>query len=115
MTPFRSVESGTARSRFNTALAKARSEVERTIGVLKNRLRCLLGARQLHYKPEKVAQIVNVCCALHNICVYYNIGTEDIPFPEVAHNQETSENGDIDSSSFSAEANQIREEILASF
>lgn len=116
LTPFRSAENGTARSRFNKSLAKARSEVERTIGVLKNRWRCLLGARQLHYKPEKVAKIVNVCCALHNICVHHNIVAEDDQSSEeVAHNQENYESSDVDSSSFAAEANRIREEILESF
>ncbi|XP_055628063.1 putative nuclease HARBI1 [Toxorhynchites rutilus septentrionalis] len=51
VTPFRAPEEGSLESDFNQ--------------------RCLLGARQLHYTPTKCAQIVNVCCALHNICLEY--------------------------------------------
>lgn len=92
--------------------------MERTIGVIKNRFRCLLGARQLHYKPQKVAQIVNVCCALHNICVHYKIATEDTPSTDqIEDNQETQESfsSEDDASSFATEAIRIRQEILQSF
>ena len=71
MTPYRSAEEGSAEALYNTKHAKARNIVERTIGVLKNRFRCLLGARQLHFKPEKAIKIVNICVALHNICIEY--------------------------------------------
>ncbi|XP_055644036.1 putative nuclease HARBI1 [Toxorhynchites rutilus septentrionalis] len=71
VTPFRAPEEGSLESDFNQRHALGRGIVERTIGVLKNRFRCLLGARQLHYTPTKCAQIVNVCCALHNICLEY--------------------------------------------
>ncbi|XP_041769551.1 uncharacterized protein LOC121592211 [Anopheles merus] len=59
---------------FYTNHAKGREIIERTFGALKNRFRCLLGARQLHYTPEKATQIINVCyCALHNMCIAYKI------------------------------------------
>lgn len=46
--------------------------------MLKGRFRCLLAARELHYSPEKAIQIFNVCCALHNVCIKYNIAYQDI-------------------------------------
>lgn len=76
VTPFRSAGEGSSESRFNYIHARTRNIVERTIGVLKNRFRCILGARQLHYSPDMAAKITSVCAALHNICIYYKT---DIP------------------------------------
>lgn len=66
-------EDGSPEMRFNEVHSKCRNIIERTNGVLKNRWRCLLGARELYYTPEKAAKVVNICCALHNICIYYNV------------------------------------------
>ncbi|XP_017467848.1 PREDICTED: putative nuclease HARBI1 [Rhagoletis zephyria] len=55
MTPYRSVSEGTQHSNYNMRHSRTRNIVERTIGVLKNRFRCLLGARKLHYLPKKVS------------------------------------------------------------
>lgn len=76
MTPHRVPEDGSTEMRFNEVHSKSRNIIERTNGVLKNRWRCLLGARQLHYCPEKAAKITNVCCALHNICLNYKVREE---------------------------------------
>ncbi|XP_065366314.1 putative nuclease HARBI1 [Calliphora vicina] len=67
ITPFRSTVEGSSESRFNYIHARTRNIVERTIGVLKNRFRCILGARQLHYTPDTAAKITSVCAALQNI------------------------------------------------
>ena len=64
---------GSPESNFNEIHSRIRIVVEQSIWVLKNRFRCLLGARQLHYSPELAAKIVAVCAALHNICVHFNI------------------------------------------
>lgn len=71
ITPFRNADVGTVEMKFNDTHTKCRNIIERTNGVLKNRWRCLLGARELHYNPKKAIQITNVCTALHNICITY--------------------------------------------
>lgn len=70
MTPYRSPTT-IAGKNFNGKHCKLRNIVERCFGVLKNRFRCIIGSRGLHYTPAKVTQIINACCALHNICIYY--------------------------------------------
>lgn len=71
LTPYRTAAAASAELKFNDAHSKCRNIIERTNGVLKGRWRCLLGARELHYMPKKVIKMVNVCVALHNICIAY--------------------------------------------
>ncbi|XP_072144204.1 putative nuclease HARBI1 [Dermacentor andersoni] len=59
----------TAEGRYNTAHAAMRSVVERCIGLLKSRFRCLQRYRALHYQPERAATIVAACAVLHNLCL----------------------------------------------
>lgn len=77
ITPFRAAEEGSVECRFNTIHSRTRNVVERAIGVLKNRFRCVLGERQLHYSPQMAAKITAVCAALHNICIYYKIDSRE--------------------------------------
>lgn len=63
---------------FNTTHARARSVVERSIGMLKGRWRCLDGSGgRLLYDPEKVCQIILACCVLHNICLSHGLELEN--------------------------------------
>lgn len=79
-----------------------RSFIERCNGVLKMRFRCLLKDRTLHYKPEKVTSIINVCIVLHNMCITNNIplhehNTEDIDNLGIIEDQDNNiNNGNID-------------------
>ncbi|XP_072142665.1 putative nuclease HARBI1 [Dermacentor andersoni] len=49
--------------------ASMRSVVERCIGLLKSRFRCLQRYRALHYEPDRTANIVAACAVLHNLCL----------------------------------------------
>ncbi|XP_050312878.1 putative nuclease HARBI1 [Anthonomus grandis grandis] len=63
----------TPADRFHRAVMTARCSIERCNGVLKNRWRCLLKHRTLHYTPTVAANIINTCVVLHNMCLHYNI------------------------------------------
>lgn len=73
LTPYRNAADGSAEMRFNTVHSKARNIIERTIGILKARWRCLCSENKLRFSPERVATITNVCAALHNVCVDHKL------------------------------------------
>ena len=62
-----------------------RSVVERTIGHLRNRFRCLSKHRVLEYKPVKAGKIVNACTVLHNKCVRAHV-----PLPSDSESSDSS-------------------------
>ena len=74
---FGSTMDGSPESNFNKINSKARSPVERTIGILKNRFNCLLAPRELHCTPEIAGKVIPICAALHNMCNHYNIEWSD--------------------------------------
>ncbi|KAI4468023.1 hypothetical protein MML48_2g00001859 [Holotrichia oblita] len=67
----------TPEGRYNNHIVRARSVVERVIGILKCRFRCLLRHRTLHYSPIKAAQIITSCAILHNIAMTFNVPVID--------------------------------------
>lgn len=107
ITPFRSAREGSREARFNYIHAKTRNIVERTIGVLKNRFRCILAARQLHYSPEKAAKITAVSAALHNICIHFKVEMPEIDLVDEIPSTNSEVDDDI-------EANTIRLSIMQS-
>lgn len=64
--------------------------MERTIGLLKGRFRCLLVHRVLNYHPDKVARIVIACCILHNIC-----NRAGLPAPMISDHEILAESQEI--------------------
>lgn len=66
--------------RYTQAQCSTRNCVERCIGVLKGRWRCLRKDRVLHYCPLKAGYIINACAVLHNIALHRNE-----PLPQLFH------------------------------
>lgn len=65
--------------RYNKTHKKIRSTVERCIGILKSRFRCLCRQRLLMYNPARAGTIINACAVLHNLLLEakYPDPTED--------------------------------------
>lgn len=58
-----------AQVRYNERVRSTRQLVERTIGLLKVRFRCILGERQLRYHQTKASNIIYSCAFLHNYLI----------------------------------------------
>lgn len=76
MTPVTDAAPETPEAHYTSLHVRTRNVVERTIGLLKARFRCLLVHRVLHYSPPVAASIVNACVILHNICNHANVPVE---------------------------------------
>lgn len=61
-----------AETNFNNRLKNVRQLIERVIGVLKMRFRCIMSERQLRYTPNKVGRIIYTCAILHNFLLSRN-------------------------------------------
>ncbi|KAJ3641982.1 hypothetical protein Zmor_028450 [Zophobas morio] len=84
---------GSPEANYNARIRTIRSSVEMCHGKLKNRFRCLLKDRTLHYSPVTAGQIVNSCAVLHNICIGNNVPLyEDEIVVEEMDNQNYEEN-----------------------
>lgn len=68
MTPIVNALPDTPESYYTDLHIRTRNIIERTIGLLKARFRCLLNHRVLHYEPKVAASIVNTCVILQNVC-----------------------------------------------
>ncbi|XP_036345000.1 putative nuclease HARBI1 [Rhagoletis pomonella] len=112
LTPYRNAEENSPEMVYNERFTKARSIIERVFGILKDHFRCLLAERELHYTPEKVVKILNACCALHNICLTYNVEPPTvIESDEEGSNLALSTNSDIEENDFLRIAQTVRDRI----
>ncbi|KAL5237402.1 hypothetical protein ACI65C_004812 [Semiaphis heraclei] len=78
MTPYLDPAPRSPEALYNDSFCSIRSIIERCIGVLKMRFRCLLKHRVLHYTPNKASKIINTCVVLHNMCIMDNVPLLDI-------------------------------------
>lgn len=69
MTPFEGHNLTVNQTIYNDLIVSTRTLVERAIGVLKTRFRCIMGERQLRYHETKVSKIVHTCATLHNFLI----------------------------------------------
>lgn len=90
MTPMVDTEPDTPQRYYTDLHCKARNTVERCIGVLKSRWRCLLVDRKLHYHPTTAGLITNACTVLHNICNAANLPVSPLT-PQEEHNEMASQ------------------------
>ncbi|XP_008179271.1 putative nuclease HARBI1 [Acyrthosiphon pisum] len=83
MTPYLDPAPLSPEASYNNAFCSIRSTIERCIGVLKMRFRCLLKHRVLHYTPNKASKIINTCVVLHNMCITDNVSLVDVDEDEI--------------------------------
>lgn len=95
----------TPAGRYNAAHASMRSVVERCIGVLKSRFRCLLKHRVLYHHPRIAGTIVAACAVLHNICL--SAGESS---PESSSDSESSISSDDDNENEAEESSDTERE-----
>lgn len=69
MLPILNAEPDSAEENYTTVHCKSRCCVERCFGVMKNRWRCLIRHRCLHYDPPTSALLIYACTILHNIAI----------------------------------------------
>ena len=66
MTPYLNAATD-GEKKYNIVHKKTRHMVERCIGVLKSRFRCICRQRVLMYSPQVAGRIINSCTILHDI------------------------------------------------
>lgn len=84
MIPFEGDNLNLNQTIYNDLIVSTRSLVERAIGLLKTRFRCIMGERQLRYNETKVSKIIHTCATLHNFLIlngfdiFHNIDPHDL-------------------------------------
>nr|XP_014091779.1 putative nuclease HARBI1 [Bactrocera oleae] len=92
---------------YNEKLLKAQQFIEKCFNAIKNRFRCIADGKAIYYLPEKATKIINVCCAIHNACIFYK---DNLEFGKI--NAVNSRNGNCNSSTeFNSDANATEETL----
>ncbi|KAG0427504.1 hypothetical protein HPB47_025432 [Ixodes persulcatus] len=90
---------GTPAGQYNQAHASMRAVVERCIGLLKSRFRCLHRHRTLYHHPKIAGTIVAACAVLHNVCL---CSGEAEPEPQSDSDSSSDEDNDDEESADAA-------------
>lgn len=106
-----------AQEAYNKAHRIARHRVERCIGVLKARFRCLCKQRIPMYSPATAGRIINACAILHNILLdaNYPMPTEAEIAEQADTDDEEEEEGILDEYHVLADGNRIRDQIVQQY
>ncbi|GJQ66439.1 hypothetical protein Trydic_g13269 [Trypoxylus dichotomus] len=83
MTPAANAAPGSPKANYNSPHATARSIIERSIGRLKMRFRCMLKERAARYEPRIMGNLVTACIVLHNLCIEHNVPFHDEEAQEI--------------------------------
>jgi nuclease HARBI1 len=96
-----------AELRYNKSHIRTCNTVERAIGLLKTRFRCLhKSGGCLLSPPDRCAKIITACCVLHNICI-----KNSVPEPEIVADAD-SEDTEIYSGTNSFNDNRVRNNLI---
>ncbi|XP_018368767.1 PREDICTED: putative nuclease HARBI1 [Trachymyrmex cornetzi] len=97
---------------YTDSHVRARCSIEKTIGELKGRWRCLRKERALHYAPEFSARIVNATCVLHNIAKHYNVPANEIYIEDDIEIEEIEIENNVN---MRARGNAVRETLIQQY
>lgn len=82
-----------AETHYNKMHTSTRNKVERCIGVLKNRFRCLIHEQKLRYTHTKAGNIISSCAVLHNflnsrqVDIDFDVPNQDVDIQHNTDNQ----------------------------
>lgn len=111
LNPFRN-PANDSEIRFNNALASTRNLVERCIGLLKMRFRCILKERSARYSPVFVCKMIKACAVLHNMCVNENLINYDIEFNDINLDNDQNHQVEVIRNLDNVEGVRVRNEIV---
>lgn len=113
ITPITNAPINSPEGRFTARHNRARNVIERCFGVLKQRFRCLLKHRVLHYDHETASNIIYACVVLHNICIKNNVELDDDD--EVEEDEQFEEFEEVIAGNWFAQGRNIRNYLINLF
>lgn len=110
LTPITDAPPRSPEGRYTACHVRTRNTIERCFGVLKQRFRCLLKHRVLHYSHGMTAKIIYVCAILHNMCVERNIELDGEE--ETEDDENSDEDGVVENQNWYNAGRNIRNSLI---